>query len=55
MKVLVKDGKEGLDSWKWDEGIQKRFKFDKEDIELLEEGKTLFRGETAFFLEEEVK
>ena len=37
----------------WKKDIQrKRWDFDSADISLLEEGKTLFRGDVAFFLED---
>ena len=37
----------------WDRNIQrKQWNFDSADIALLEEGKTLFRGDVAFYLED---
>lgn len=37
----------------WDEGTRAQFALDADDRELLESGETLFRGDTAFSLEEE--
>ena len=37
----------------WDKNLQrKQWDFDSADIALLEEGKTLFRGDVAFYLED---
>jgi hypothetical protein len=52
-KLVVERAFEKVEEFIWDVGSQRRFKMDKEDIIYLEEGNTLFRGDTAFSLEEE--
>lgn len=36
----------------WDEGAVRRYKLDTDEIDLMERGEILWRGETAFSLEE---
>lgn len=36
----------------WDDGAIRRYKFDSVDIEVLNGGEVLWRGDTAFSLEE---
>jgi hypothetical protein len=53
-KILTREEPgRNIQEFAWDDGIKKRFHFDSADIDLLESGGTLFRGETGFSLEEE--
>lgn len=52
-KLVVERAFEKAEEFIWDVGSQRRFKMDSADIAYLEEGNVLFRGDTAFSLEEE--
>lgn len=54
MKKLVTDSPEKpLTRCEWNSATKQRLHFDKADVEVLEEGLTLFREGVAYFLEDE--
>jgi hypothetical protein len=52
-KILVREEPyEESEEFPWDEGSQKRFHFDTEDLIKLDTGGIVWRGNTAFSLQD---
>lgn len=52
-KVLIREEPyRGPEELAWDEPTKRRLHFDASDVALLEEGGVLYRGDTAFVLED---
>jgi len=51
-KILVVDSPDGYREIPWDEEAVKEYEFDKEDIESLHEGNTVFSYNIGFYLED---
>lgn len=52
-RLAIEEPHEEVQTYHWDAGIQRRYHMDEADIDLLESGKILWRGNTAFSLEED--